>query len=69
MLKSEGKTVLILTHEIEKCLGLADDFVVLFRGEIVFHGKPENALNLDLEQWNIRNPFNSYKELKDLVWL
>ena len=68
MLKADGKTVVILTHEIEKCLALADDFIVLFRGEIVFQGKPEKALECNLEQWNIRNPLNSYKELKDLVW-
>lgn len=68
LLKAEGKTVLLLTHEIEKCLGLADDFIVLFRGEIVFHDKPEKALTENLERWNIRNPFNSYKELKDLIW-
>ena len=67
-LKADGKTVVILTHEIEKCLALADDFIVLFRGEIVFQGKPEKALECNLEQWNIRNPLNSYKELKDLVW-
>lgn len=68
VLKADGKTILILTHEIEKCLGLADDFTVLFRGEIVFSGKPEDALQQNLEQWNIRNPLNSYRELKDLVW-
>ena len=68
MLKDDGKTVVILTHEIEKCLALADDFIVLFRGEIVFQGKPEKALECNLEQWNIRNPLNSYRELKDLVW-
>ena len=68
MLKADGKTVVILTHEIEKCLALADDFIVLFRGEIVFQGKPEKALECNLEQWNIRNPLNSYRELKDLVW-
>ena len=67
-LKADGKTVVILTHEIEKCLALADDFIVLFRGEIVFQGKPEKALECNLEQWNIRNPLNSYRELKDLVW-
>ena len=67
-LKKEGKTVIILTHEIEKCLGLAERFIVLFRGNKVFDGTPLQGLKEDLEQWNIRNPFNSYKELGDLVW-
>jgi len=67
-LKDEGKTVIILTHEIEKCLGLADKFVVLFRGEKVFEGTAEEGLQQDLEKWNIRNPLVSYKGVEDLVW-
>ena len=67
-LKEEGKTILILTHEIEKCLALADRFVVLFRGQKVFDGLPEEGLKMDLEQWNIKNPLGSYTSLSDLVW-
>ena len=67
-LKADGKTVIILTHEIEKCLALADHFVVLFRGSKVFDGTPSNALKQNLEEWNIRNPLVHYKGVKDLVW-
>lgn len=67
-LKSQGKTIVILTHETEKCLGLANRFIVLFRGEKVFDGTPEEGLQTSLEQWNIRNPLVSYVTLKDLVW-
>ncbi len=68
-LEEQGKTVVILTHEIEKCLGLAQKFVVLFRGKKVFDGTPDEAVKQNLEAWNIRNPFNSYTGVKDLVWL
>ena len=67
-LKAEGKTVIILTHEIEKCLALSDRLVVLFRGKKVFDGKPEEGLQQKLEEWNIRNPLVSYKSVKDLIW-
>jgi biotin transport system ATP-binding protein len=67
-LKQDGKTVIILTHETEKCLGLADHFVVLFRGQKVFDGTPEQGLAQDLEQWNIRNPLVQYKNVGELVW-
>ena len=67
-LKKDGKTIIILTHEIEKCLALADKFVVLFRGEKKFDGTPEKGLLQPLEKWNIRNPFVSYKSVEDLVW-
>ena len=67
-LKADGKTVIILTHEIEKCLALVDHFVVLFRGSKVFDGMPADALKHKLEQWNIRNPLVHYDDVKDLVW-
>lgn len=67
-LKAEGKTVIILTHEIEKCLGLSDRLVVLFRGKKVFDGAPGLGLHHNLEAWNIRNPLVSYNSVEDLVW-
>lgn len=67
-LKSEGKTIIILSHELEKCLGLADRFIVLFRGKKVFDGTPNEGLKEDLESWNIRNPLASYNTVSDLVW-
>ncbi len=67
-LKAEGKTVIILTHEIEKCLGLADRFVVLFRGKKVFDGAPGMGLRHNLEAWNIRNPLVSYGKVEELIW-
>ena len=67
-LKEEGKTVIILTHEIEKCLGLSDHFIVLFRGRKVFDGTPDDGLSQNLESWNIRNPLVSYSSVRDLQW-
>lgn len=67
-LKEEGKTVIILTHEIEKCLGLASKFIVIFQGQKVFDGIPEESLKLNLEKWNIKNPLAAYKSIEDLVW-
>ncbi len=67
-LRQQQKTVLILTHEIEKCLGLADKFIVLFRGEKVYDGDTKNISQIDLEQWNIRNPFVSYNSVSEMVW-
>ena len=67
-LKEQGRTVIILTHEIEKCLALAEKFIVLFRGKKVFDGTPEEIVKLDLEKWNIKKPFANYSAIKDLVW-
>ena len=67
-LKQDNKTVIILTHEIEKCLSLADKFIVLFRGQKVFDDSPDKCIFTELEKWNIKNPFTSYKTVKDLLW-
>lgn len=67
-LKEQGKTVIILTHELEKCLGLADKFLVLFRGNKVFEGSVEEGLKQNLEEWNIHNPIAQYNKISDLIW-
>ena len=66
---ADGKTVVILTHEIEKCLALADRFIVLFKGKKVFDGTASQALSRNLEEWGIHHPLrNPARELGDLLW-
>ena len=67
-LKKEKKTIIVLTHEIEKCLALCDSFIILYKGEKVFDGTAEEGLKKPLENWNIKNPLVSYRKLSDLVW-
>ena len=65
-----GRTVVILTHELEKCLAFAHRFIVLYRGGKVYDGNVDEALSCDLEAWGIRNPLkNAAREVKDLVWI
>ncbi|WP_255947029.1 energy-coupling factor ABC transporter ATP-binding protein [Brucepastera parasyntrophica] len=68
-LHSEGKTILILTHEVEKVLALANRLIILFQGKMVYDGHPEEALRTAaLAEWGIRNPLLQYNSLSDLVW-
>ena len=67
-LKKSGKTVIVLTHELEKILSLADRFIILNNGEICFNGSPEEGLKLNLEEFGIRNPLVQYKSAEDLFW-
>ena len=68
-LKEENRTIVILTHEIEKCLALADFFIVMHKGQSVFQGTPMQALEKDLESWGIHHPLrNNYSCLEDLLW-
>lgn len=67
-LKQSHKTVIVLTHELEKILSLADRFIILKNGEICFNGSPEEGLKLNLEEFGIRNPLVQYKSAEDLFW-
>ena len=68
-LKKEGKTVLVLTHELEKVLALADRFLVLDKGHLVFDGTPEDGLKENIEAWGIRNPLLACRSIEEMIWL
>jgi biotin transport system ATP-binding protein len=69
----DGKTIIVLTHETEKCIALADHFIVLYKGQKMFDGTADEAFSssaINLEDWGIRNPLqNSVRGLEDLLWL
>ena len=67
-LHKKGRTIILLTHELEKCLALSDHFAVLHKGSLVFDGTADEALNMPLESWGIHNPLSAYNRLEDLVW-
>lgn len=66
-MRKQGLTIIILSHELDRCLGLCDRFMVLHEGKLVFDGKPQQALETDLSEWGIRNP--DVKDIGRLVWL
>jgi ABC-type cobalt transport system, ATPase component len=68
MLREKERTVVILTHELEKSLALCSRFIVLYHGSKVFDGIPEEGLSMPLESWDIRSPLTSYTKSEDLVW-
>ena len=66
---TDGKTLIILTHELEKCMAITNRFIVLCKGKKVYDGKAADALSLDLEAWGIHNPLRkSANSLEDLLW-
>ena len=61
------KVICFLSEYLLKCLGLADRFMVLNKGKLVFDGTPSDGLKADLESWGIRNPMTS-GDVKSLIW-
>jgi biotin transport system ATP-binding protein len=68
-LKQDGKTVIILTHELEKTLALADRLVIICGGRIVCDGEPEAVLDRLKPEYGVRDPRCSYSTVKDCSWL
>jgi biotin transport system ATP-binding protein len=66
---ADGRTIIILTHELEKCLALSRRFIVLCKGMKVYDGDAQGALSRDLEAWGIHHPLkNAVHKLEDLLW-
>jgi biotin transport system ATP-binding protein len=68
-LKREGKTVILLTHELEKVLAFADRLVILDRGIIREDGKPAEVLDRLKDEYGVRDPRKSYGTVEDCTWL
>ncbi|MGA2545039.1 MAG: energy-coupling factor ABC transporter ATP-binding protein [Rectinemataceae bacterium] len=65
----KGIAVLVVTHEIEKVLGLARGFSVMDGGKIVLSGNPAEVLAQGIEYFGLRYPFRSHLTIGDLTWL
>ena len=68
-LKAHGKTLIILTHELEKVLAFADRLVILDQGEIRCDGAPEFVLDRLDPCWGVRDPRRHYTRASDCTWL
>jgi biotin transport system ATP-binding protein len=68
-LKSGGKNLIILTHELEKVLAYADRLVILHRGIIRDDGKAGDVLNRLDPAWGVRDPRQNCAGVKDCTWL
>lgn len=68
-LKNQGKTLIILTHELEKALALADRLVILHKGRICDDGPAADVLDRLNPEWGVRDPRRNYVDVKDCSWL
>jgi biotin transport system ATP-binding protein len=68
-LRGSEKTVVILTHELEKVLAFADRLVILDRGVIRDEGKPQAVLDRLKPEYGVRDPRRNYARVEDCTWL
>lgn len=68
-LVAEGIALLVVTHELEKLLGMADRLAVMDRGRIVLAGEPGPTLAAGIERFGLRDPLRPASSVGDLLWL
>jgi biotin transport system ATP-binding protein len=68
-LKASGKTLIILTHELEKVLAFADRLVILHQGRIRDDGAPHTVLYRLKAEYGVRDPRRVYRTVEDCTWL
>jgi biotin transport system ATP-binding protein len=68
-LKNSGKTLIILTHELEKALALADRLIILHKGKVRADSSPAGVLDALDPEWGVRDPRRNYASVKDCSWL
>jgi biotin transport system ATP-binding protein len=68
-LKRGGTTLVVLTHELEKVLALADRLVILHRGLIRDDGNPAEVLDRLDPSWGVRDPRRICQTIADCSWL
>ena len=68
-LKRDGCTLVVLTHELEKVLALADRLVILHRGRIRADGEPAAVLAGLEAEWGVRDPLRRCDSVGDCSWL
>ncbi len=67
-LHRKGRTIILISHDLEKVLAHATQLVILNRGEICAIGKPESLLDR-LEDYGIRRPWGKERTLESMTWL
>ena len=67
-LHEEGRTIILITHDLEKALAHCSRLVIMNQGEICVQGDPGELLP-DLEQYGIRCPWGPDRPLSSMTWL
>ena len=68
-LVSAGHSLLVLTHELEKCMAHATRLAVMDGGRVVYDGAPSGLEPSRFEGLGLMNPYRHGERLEELTWL
>ena len=63
-----GRTIILITHDLEKALVHCDRLILMNHGEICAQGDPRDLLPL-LEKYGIKQPWGADRPLSSMTWL
>jgi len=63
-----GHAIILVTHELEKVLALADRLIIIHKGKLVEDDRPEDIIHL-VEDYDIRMPLRNNEEIGLMTWL
>jgi len=67
-LHKAGKTIILITHDLEKALAYCDRLIIMNEGSICAQGDPLEMLS-QLEEYGIRRPWGNKRSLESMSWL
>lgn len=67
-LHKTGRTIILITHDLEKALAHCDRLILMNNGEICAQGAPGDLLAV-LEKYGIRKPWGADRSLSSMTWL
>lgn len=70
ILKEQGQTIIVITHELEKILAHADSVLLLEHGAVVAQDEPDAILEI-AEAYGVRRPryYGTPLPAKELTWM
>jgi biotin transport system ATP-binding protein len=68
-LRQAGRTIVVVTHELEKVLAHATRLAVMDRGRVVYDGVPSGFGRERYEPLGLLDPFRSGATIGELTWL
>jgi biotin transport system ATP-binding protein len=67
-LHKQGKTIILITHDLEKVLAHASRLMIMYKGHIVLDGSPGEVIK-ETGKYNIRIPYGNNRPLSSMTWL
>lgn len=63
-----GKTIILITHDLEKALAHADRLILMKGGQVMADGSPAELIGR-VEEFGIRRPWGEDRKVESMTWL